>query len=254
MSTLHVENLKGLSSGGNANKIVIPSGQTLDTTSGTLTVENIRGATSGSNANKVIIPTGQTLEVTDNLRYEDMPSGSVVNKELYNSGYGSGARLQQPGTTAWVTMPNTGTSYSGPRRSGNATVCVFNKKLATSKIICTPMMHAYMGNTNSGWGMRVKHARTYSGTASDYDNDFIENGPYNGWGAGGYGGASLAAADSATYSVCLNDGVSAYNSHTGDIFVYLEVRLWSSADSVYWGDYNNTYPKYWMMVIEEVAQ
>ena len=29
MSTLHVENLKGLSSGGNANKIIVPSGQTL---------------------------------------------------------------------------------------------------------------------------------------------------------------------------------------------------------------------------------
>ena len=29
MSTLHVENLKGLTSGGNANKIIVPSGQTL---------------------------------------------------------------------------------------------------------------------------------------------------------------------------------------------------------------------------------
>tara|TARA_R100000353_G_scaffold169382_1_gene132431 strand:- start:84 stop:614 length:531 start_codon:yes stop_codon:yes gene_type:complete len=29
MSTLHVENLKGLSSGGNANKVIIPTGQTL---------------------------------------------------------------------------------------------------------------------------------------------------------------------------------------------------------------------------------
>ena len=29
MSTLHVENLKGLSSGSNANKVIIPSGQTL---------------------------------------------------------------------------------------------------------------------------------------------------------------------------------------------------------------------------------
>ena len=29
MSTLHVENLKGLSSGGNANKIIVPSGQAL---------------------------------------------------------------------------------------------------------------------------------------------------------------------------------------------------------------------------------
>ena len=34
MSTLHVENLKGLSSGGNANKIIVPSGQTLDASQG----------------------------------------------------------------------------------------------------------------------------------------------------------------------------------------------------------------------------
>ena len=37
MSTLHVENLKGLSSGGNANKIIIPTGQTLDASAATIT-------------------------------------------------------------------------------------------------------------------------------------------------------------------------------------------------------------------------
>ena len=37
MSTLHVENLKGLSSGGNANKVIIPSGQTLDASNGLIT-------------------------------------------------------------------------------------------------------------------------------------------------------------------------------------------------------------------------
>ena len=36
MSTLHVENLKGLSSGGNANKIIVPSGQTLDASAGNM--------------------------------------------------------------------------------------------------------------------------------------------------------------------------------------------------------------------------
>ena len=36
MSTLHVENLKGLTSGGNANKIIVPSGQTIDASAGTL--------------------------------------------------------------------------------------------------------------------------------------------------------------------------------------------------------------------------
>ena len=37
MSTLHVENLKGPTSGANANKIIVPSGQTLDASAGVLT-------------------------------------------------------------------------------------------------------------------------------------------------------------------------------------------------------------------------
>ena len=51
---------------------------------GTLTVQNLQGPTSGANANKVIIPSGQTLEVTDNIRYDDMPSGSVI--QMQNAG------------------------------------------------------------------------------------------------------------------------------------------------------------------------
>tara|TARA_R100000697_G_scaffold62490_1_gene75417 strand:+ start:213 stop:773 length:561 start_codon:yes stop_codon:yes gene_type:complete len=44
----------------------------------TLHVENLKGLSSGGNANKVIIPTGQTLEVTDNIRHDDMPTGSII--------------------------------------------------------------------------------------------------------------------------------------------------------------------------------
>lgn len=43
-----------------------------------LYVETLKGLTSGANANKVIIPSGQTLEVTDGLRSADMPAGSVL--------------------------------------------------------------------------------------------------------------------------------------------------------------------------------
>ena len=43
-----------------------------------LSVQTLKGPTSGGNANKIIIPTGQTLEVTDNIRYEDMPAGSII--------------------------------------------------------------------------------------------------------------------------------------------------------------------------------
>ena len=43
-----------------------------------LTVQTIKGPTSGGNANKVIIPSGQTLEVTDNIRYDDLPPGTII--------------------------------------------------------------------------------------------------------------------------------------------------------------------------------
>ena len=43
-----------------------------------LYVETLKGLTSGANANKVIVPAGQTLEVADGLRSADMPTGSIL--------------------------------------------------------------------------------------------------------------------------------------------------------------------------------
>ena len=50
---------------------------------GTLTVQNIQGPSSGANANKIIIPAGQTLDASGaTLRPSD---GVVQFKQLYNS-------------------------------------------------------------------------------------------------------------------------------------------------------------------------
>lgn len=46
----------------------------------TLFVENLKGPTTGSNANKVIIPTGQTLQIDDGVDYTSMPAGSVIQQ------------------------------------------------------------------------------------------------------------------------------------------------------------------------------
>jgi hypothetical protein len=54
MSTLHVENLKGLSSGGNANKIIVPSGQTLLAPDHIIqTVQHLHSATGSTNQGRV---------------------------------------------------------------------------------------------------------------------------------------------------------------------------------------------------------
>ena len=65
MSTLHVENLKGLSSGSNANKIIIPSGQTLQASGHVIQVANNTGSTgSTSTSSGAYLTTPYTATIT----------------------------------------------------------------------------------------------------------------------------------------------------------------------------------------------
>lgn len=80
MSTLHVENLKGLSSGGNANKVIIPSGQTLDASNGfTPPADYIIQIVSGEHAS--LTATGGSSYVDTGLTATITPT-SASNKIL----------------------------------------------------------------------------------------------------------------------------------------------------------------------------
>jgi hypothetical protein len=48
-------------------------------------VQTISGPPTGANANKVIIPAGQTLSVADGVQASDMPAGSVVQTAVKTS-------------------------------------------------------------------------------------------------------------------------------------------------------------------------
>jgi len=72
MSTIKVENLTGLTSGSNANKIIIPSGQTIDASAGTLVpsagavmqvVESVRTVWT-STATTYFVSTGLSVVIT----------------------------------------------------------------------------------------------------------------------------------------------------------------------------------------------
>mgnify|MGYP001361608065 FL=1 len=94
-----------------------------------LTVQTIKGPTSGGNANKIIIPTGQALEVTDNIRYEDMPVGSIL--QVIND------------STATYTSTNS-TSYVATNLS-----CQITPKFANSKIHLNVNGSVWFGTANA---------------------------------------------------------------------------------------------------------
>jgi len=64
MSTLHVENLKGLSSGGNANKIIVPSGQTLYAPGHVVQVVSATYQTQATTTGQSFVDTGLTASIT----------------------------------------------------------------------------------------------------------------------------------------------------------------------------------------------
>jgi len=65
MSTLHVENLKGLSSGGNANKIIVPSGQELHASGHVVQIQTaqMQGG-SGTTTSTTYVDTGLSISIT----------------------------------------------------------------------------------------------------------------------------------------------------------------------------------------------
>ena len=78
MSTIKVENLTGLSSGANANKIIVPAGHTIDASAGTLV----------PSANQVVqhlfaVPTAATTFTTGS--YTDAAGFSVTITPKYNN-------------------------------------------------------------------------------------------------------------------------------------------------------------------------
>jgi len=212
MSTLHVENLKGLSSGSNANKIIVPSGQTLDASGGTITPS----------------------------------SGQIVKVATYNTGYGSGARTQSS-SQSWTTIAINGTSNNAVNCSQSSNVITYNKS-ANSNLLITINFPSYNAGSASGHGIRCQ-ARVSGGSYSLVD--ILTDGPGHGWGWHGYGSNNQSAMNNFTWSTSETDGTTGINSHSGNVEIYFEMYVWSSSDTVYMIDYGG-YNKYGTVQIVEV--
>ena len=85
----------------------------------TLFVENLKGPTTGDNANKVIIPTGQTLQIDDGIDYSSMPAGTVIQQVSYSS-----SATTTTTSTSFVTT-NTGVNIT-PRFSNSNMLIMFS--------------------------------------------------------------------------------------------------------------------------------
>ena len=115
MSTLHVENLKGLSSGSNANKIIVPSDQTLTAVGHVIQFKKFSGTAYvnvGSNGTYVTIHTDSTFSITPKF------SNSLIVVRHYSGGLvqdprNAMLRLQRNGTTILENDRHAYVDYTG---------------------------------------------------------------------------------------------------------------------------------------------
>ena len=84
MSTLHVENLKGPTSGANANKIIVPSGQELTASGHVVQVVSNKAATYFQSTSTSYVETATDIRTTITPKYSN-------SKILFHCGLGIGA-------------------------------------------------------------------------------------------------------------------------------------------------------------------
>ena len=190
----------------------------------------------------------ESMNLADTFAFTGTVSGAegkkIVSFGSYNSGYGSGARLQTT-SESWVNLEINGTNQAvfGQITKNSDDSLNYNKVSNSSHLIIGMNVPVYNANGNNGHGFRLKFETTQnSGTYNILD--ITSQGPAHGWGFHGYGGSTSSmnnciwnTYDNSTYR-------SAIQGYTGNVRFFFEVRNWSSSDTIIYNDYSDTYPKY----------
>ena len=167
--TLTVQNLQGPTSGANANKIIVPSGQTLDVSGGTFTpsagqvvqVVQTYNASSGyiQTTSTTLVGSGITRAITpkhsDSLILVSF-SVSMVHSDYAN--YVRGRMYVKVGSGSYAAMPNANTYHIGYQASAHAAYSpfVFNGQYSVSSVD-TLTFQPYF-RSGDGGNARLAHA------------------------------------------------------------------------------------------------
>ena len=119
MSTLHVENLKGLSSGGNANTIIVPSGQKLHATGHVLQVQETSDLSSGSIqvSSSNYTATGIICSITPQRDDSIILIDWFANMSDHATNHGFGRMYLKVGSGSYAAMAGSGDYTAGYKNS-----------------------------------------------------------------------------------------------------------------------------------------
>ena len=166
MSTLHVENLKGPTSGANANNIIVPSGQTFNAPGVVVAVHNVRSTASTQtiNSTSFVNITGLSITITPkNANNILVMDSTIATSFTYVTNYA----FLKDGSTTVTSLGSTGSAMANSQliqylpESGDENNQVMQVTLQHFETAGNTNSRTYTVACNSKWGsaysMRVNN-------------------------------------------------------------------------------------------------
>ena len=197
--------------------------------------------------------TGNTFTTSADLNlsgsWTNAPIGTQVKYGSYYTGHGVGARTVSA-SLSWTTVNINGTDQHGENiEKYSDDGLTFNKISNRSHLEVSIFFPVYLAGGTGGGGIRCQ--------ASHDGSNFhllsnLTQGPFNGWGAFGYGGND---AEALSYTWNTSDNITHRNTwktKTGECRIYFETRVWDVNNTVYLIDYDDSYQKVGKVIIREI--
>ena len=197
---------------------------------------------------------GNNLTSTSGLDFGgdwiDAPIGTIIKRGSYNTGHGVNARTTTA-STSWSTINVNGTDQAGfgiGKYSDDG--LTFEKISNKSHLEITINFPVYVAGT-SGGGIRCQ--ASYDNGSSYTVLGHLSEGPFHGWGATPGHGSGAAGGIFYTWSTYDNASVrSNWLGHTGTVRFYFEGKAWATNSTVYYIDYDGSYPKEGTIQVSEI--
>ena len=184
--------------------------------------------------------------------WSDAPAGTIIKTGHWSTGYGTSSGLVTS-STSLANIGLTGTNANGFGVSASGAELTFNKISSNSHLLITIHFPVYQNGVSG-----TSTSGSMSGFAMHDGSNYVRidstptHGPWDYWGAFGYGGASAGSLSYTFSTSTLSSARSAFLTKQGNVKIKFMGRSHNGSETCYFLTYGGSNPKEGTIQIHEV--
>ena len=198
--------------------------------------------------------TGNTFTTNANLNFGgnwiDAPVGTIIKTGHWSTGYGTQSGLITA-VASFADIGLTGTNANGFGITSNGAELTFNKISNKSHLLITIHFPTYIATT-SDVGCALAAYAMHDGSNWVRIDSTATNGPWDYWGALGYGGNAAGTINYTFSTSTLASARSSFLAKTGDVKIKFQGKAHTTTVTAYFLTYNANNPKEGTIQVQEV--